>query len=354
MSFIGNLLLGLAALILFYLVTSFYSKPMPGGDAGVGYAWGIIILNLAFVVCMGIVAMIIGWKGGFEWVSATKSSRTLYVTISVLASLIFAGLAGLFKGESGHLAVPAKYLLPMSYLLIPVLMILISAILLNDNFRTSVPLAVYKWLSVFVAVVSFLGLSSLLLAQVASSAQNQAAMMKSRMNDEDENHVRILADIDSCDVMKSMGSILVFTGDNQPPKIQNAAVAKIKTNPEWEKEMLSYLDTDWAPEVFQFLASNPVDNPSIFEAPVQKGVFIQAKLFRERIRRCSHPSHFYASMFNWDTERVIRTVDKFQSKEIDYVPAMKELRASMDEPSELDKPKFNAATMLDKWIKEHS
>jgi hypothetical protein len=154
--------------------------------------------------------------------------------------------------------------------------------------------------------------------------------------------------------MKSMGSILVFTGDNQPPEIQNAAVAKIKTNPEWEQELLRYLDTYWAPDVFQFLASNDVDHPSIFEAPVQNGVLYMAGLFRERIRRCSHPSHFYPGMFNWDVERVIRTVDKFQSKEIDYVPAMKELRAAMDERSELDKPKFNGATMLDKWIKEHS
>lgn len=353
MGFIGNIFLGLAALILFYLVTSFYSKPMPGGDAGVGYAWGIIILNLGFVVSMGIVALIIGWKGGFEWVSATKSTRILYVTISVLATLIFAGLAGLFQGESRHLAGPARYLLPMSYLLIPVLMILIGIILVNDQFRAAVPRGVYKWPSVFVAVVSLLGVSSLILAQVVSSVKNNAAMIKSRINDEDENHVRILADIDSCDVMTSLGNILVFTGDNQPSKIQQAAVVKIKTNPEWEKELIRYLDTGYAPEVFQFLASNDVDHPSIFEAPVQQGVYYMANLFRERIRRCSHPSHFYESMFNWDTERVIRTVDKFQSPEIDYVPAMKELRASMDERSELDKPKFTAATMLDKWIKAH-
>jgi hypothetical protein len=144
---------------------------------------------------MGIVALIIGWKGGFEWVSATKSTRTLYVTISVLAALIFAGLAGLFKGESGHLAGPARFLLPMSYLLIPALMIAVGTILLNEPLRSSVPLAVYKWPSIFIAVVSLLGVSSLLLAQVMSSAKNQAAIMKSRNQDQDENHVRILADI---------------------------------------------------------------------------------------------------------------------------------------------------------------
>lgn len=41
MSFIGNVFLGIASLILYYLVTSFYSKPIPGGDAGVGYAFVI-------------------------------------------------------------------------------------------------------------------------------------------------------------------------------------------------------------------------------------------------------------------------------------------------------------------------
>jgi len=354
MSFIGNVFVGIAALILSYLVTSFYSRSMPGGDAGVGYALGIIILNLAFVICMGIVALIISGKGGFEWVSAIKSTRTLYVTISVLATLIFAGLAGLFKGESGHLAGPARYLLPMFYILIPILMMLISVILLNENIRSAIPLAIYKWPSAFVALVSLVGLSSLLVAQIAFSAKKQVAAIQYAASSADENHLRILAEIDTCDVLKNLGSILVFTGDNQPSEIQNAAVAKMKTNPEWKQELLGYLETDWAPEVFQFLASNPVDHPSIFEEPVRKGVLIQANLFRERIRRCSHPSHFYESMFNWDVERVIRTVDKFQSKEIDYVPAMKELRASMNEPSDLDKPEFSAAPMLDSWIMAHA
>lgn len=112
MSFIGNVLVGLAALILYYLVTAFYSKAMPGGDAGVGYAWGIIILNLAFVICMGIVALIIGAKGGFEWVSATKSTRTLYTTVSILAILIFAGLAGLLKEKAAILQVPPGFYFP--------------------------------------------------------------------------------------------------------------------------------------------------------------------------------------------------------------------------------------------------
>ena len=354
MSIIGNIILGIAALILFSLVNSFYNKPMPGGDAGVGYAWGIIILNMGFVICMGIVALIIAYKGGFEWVAATKSTRTFYVTVSVIAVLIFAGLSGLLIDESGHLSTPVRILVNVCYLLVPILMIVISAILLNPSLKDALPTAVYKWPSIFIAVISLVGLSSLLLAQIASSAKRQVAMITQNANDLNENDLRILAEIDTCDVINSVGSILIFTGDNQPAKIQNAAVAKIKTNPDWEKNLLTYFETDWAPDVFQFLASNDVDHPSLFEEPVRQGVLIQARLVRERIRRCSHPSHFYPGMFDWDIERVIRTVDKFQSKEVDYLPAMKELRAALEEPSDLDKPKFNSASLLDKWIKKHS
>ncbi len=353
MSIIGNIFLGIASLILFSLVTS-NSKPMPGGDAGVGYAWFIIMLNLGFVLCMGIVALVIGFKGGFEWVSVHKSTRILYVTVSVIAVLIFVGLCRFLQAEAGHYSALLKMLIKAGSLFVPFLMIFISVILLNDSLKASFPLAVYKWLSIFIVALSIVTLTTLLLGQFAGVAKRQAVLLGIRKSPRSANDDRILAQIDSCDVTTSLGSILVFSGDNQPAYIQNAAVAKIKTNPNWEKTLIEYFETDWAPDVFQFLASNDVDSPSLFEEPVQKGIYIQARLVRERIRRCSHPSHFYPGMFDWDIQRVIRTVDKFQSKEIDYLPAIKELRAALDEPSELDKPKFNSAKMLDKWIKGHS
>ncbi len=52
MNILGNIFLGIATLIIFYLTTAFYSRSIPGGDAGVGYAWGIIMLNLLTRACM--------------------------------------------------------------------------------------------------------------------------------------------------------------------------------------------------------------------------------------------------------------------------------------------------------------
>lgn len=77
--------------------------------------------------------------------------------------------------------------------------------------------------------------------------------------------MHILKEIDSCDVLTNMGFIFIFTGDNQPKKIQNAAVAKkIKTNPGDENKTTQVSRHDWAPDVFQFLASNDVDHPFHF------------------------------------------------------------------------------------------
>jgi hypothetical protein len=38
---------------------------------------------------------------------------------------------------------------------------------------------------------------------------------------------------------------------------------------------------------------------------------------------------------------------------VDYRPAMRELRAALDEPTDIEKTPFKCARQLDKWIQEH-
>lgn len=233
------------------------------------------------------------------------------------------------------------------------MLLLISAILLNDNLKTIIPLPFYKWSLIFVSALGTFGVASGLLSLVAENTRNSNARIQEIKTQEDENHLRILGEIDSCNVMVSIVPILVFTGDNQPPHIWHKAVAKIKENPNWQQELIKLLDTDRVGEAFQFLASNPVEDPTLFTEPVRKGVLKQAELLRLSIRQCSHTSHFYPEMFTWEIERVIRTIDRFKRKGTDYLPAMKELRASLDEPSEYKKIRFICIEALDRWIKEN-
>jgi hypothetical protein len=353
MTLIANILLVIATLLFFGIVSLVLGKA-PRGDGLMGYAWGMIILSLAFAVVMILVSLIIGAKGGFAWVAEKGSHRFWLVTIGLLGAVITTGLTGLFKFENGPVPGLIRAYSSFAPILIPLVLIGSGFILVNAGLKASVPLPVYKWPLILVSLLGITGVVSGIIGELSMSAKNRAARIESNKEFDRSNHDRMLSDIDSCDVMKNLVFILVFTGDNQDPEIREKAVAKVKTHPEWQQELIRLLQTDWAPEPFQFLASNDVDDPTLFLEPINTGLMIQAKLIRERIRRCSHPSHLYSSMFNWDVERILRTVDKYDGKGVDYLPAMNEVRAALDEPSDFDKPEFDCTSALDKWIKTHS
>jgi len=354
MSLLGNILLVIATNIFFGIVSLIFGKDPRGGDGLMGYAWGMIYLNLAFAVVMILASFIIGAKGGFEWVAKTSASRFWLVTIGLLGAVITTSLGGLFRFENGPVPFLIRSTSSFGPVLIPLVLIVSGFILLNSGLKATVPLPVYKWPLVFVSIFGVVGVASAIIGEIALTQRNRAAVMKDNKAFYDANDARILSEIDSCDVSKNLVFILVYTGDNQDPEIKNKAVAKVKTHPEWEQELIRLLQTDWAAEPLQFLAFNDVDHPVLFLEPVRLGVLNQARLMREGINRCSHPSHFYPGMFNWEVERVLRTVDRFGGQGVDYLPAVKEVRAALDEPSPFEKPEFNCLPALDAWIKKHA
>lgn len=278
----------------------------------------------------------------------------MLVALGLLSALITSGLGSFFRHEPGPVPLLIKSYSSFAPIVIPAVMIIAGFILINHTIQNAVPAVAYKWPLVLITILGITGTASAVVGFLQESSRNKIAVAEDRMQFEDSNHQRILAEIDTADVINKLVLILVFTGDNQPNDIRNAAVAKVKTNPQWENELIRLLQSDWAPEPFQFLASNDVEHPELFLEPVREGTLVQARLIRESIRRTSHPSNFYNGLFSWEVERVLRAVDKFKGKGIDYVPAVKELRAALDEPSDFEKPKFGCIKLLDDWIRKNS
>jgi hypothetical protein len=75
MAVIGNLLLLIAGIITFMLNVGALAKEPPRNDGAVGYGWALIYLNLALIAVMILATVIIGYKGGFDWVSEKRTSR---------------------------------------------------------------------------------------------------------------------------------------------------------------------------------------------------------------------------------------------------------------------------------------
>lgn len=332
-----------------------YGKTPPkGGDAVMGYAWTVIILNLLFLAGCILIASIIGWKGGFSWVASSPAKRFLIVSIGLLSAVITSALAGLFKYEvrNGSLSLNiATIVIPA---LLPLLLLIIAFVLNNDTVRISLPVALLNWSSVTILALGVAGVIISLGIWAKDFNRNQQAIAASEVKQYDENQQRMLKEIEDCDITKNSVFLYVFSDANQTAIVKEKAVAKIKSNPEWQEELVRRLENDWAPEAFTFLASNEVDSPALFKEALPKGIAIQAKLIRESIRKSSHPSHFYPGLFSWEVERVLRTADRFWKYDYNLLPAIKELRAALDEPSEYKTIQFAFIPDFDKWIKDHS
>jgi hypothetical protein len=354
MTFIGNILIIISTFIYLALVSALFGKEPPrGGDGVVGYYWGIIYLNVAFFVCMCMVTFIIGYKGGFTWISPGRLTRVVIISTGLLSAIITSALSGLFKYEKGPVPALLKFFSGFVPILIPLLLLVAAIILLNRPIQVSVPVAVYKWPLLIVFATGIVGVAAAAQGYIKDSVSKQQARVADMIKRQDDNHQRMLNDIDSCDVSKNIVFILVLTDANHDKEVKEKAVAKIKTNPLWQQELIVKLQNDWAPQVFTFLASNDVDDPKLFAAPVKEGILIQAKLIRESIRRSSHPSDFYPELFLWEIDRVLRTADKFSNMGVDYRSAVKELRAALDEPSDYKKPLLQCVPLLDEWVKQH-
>ena len=353
MTFIGNIFLLIATYIYFTLVSALFGKEPPRGDQAVGHAWGIIYMNIAFLVCMCIITLVIGYKGGFLWISPSKLTQLFLITVGLLATIITTALSSLFKYENDRVPALLKFFSGFVPIVIPLVLVLTAVILLNNNFRNAVPVAMYKWPLLAIYITGITGIISATVGFLKQNHHNKTVRIEEAIRRQEANHVRMLAEIDSCDVTKNMVFILVLTDANHDKEVKEKAVAKVKTNPCWQQELIERLQNGWAPQAFTFLASNDADEPSLFTEAVKAGVLIQAELIREGIRRCTHASHFYEGLFLWEIERVLRTVDKFNGMGTDYRPAVKQLRAALDESSRFDKQMLSCIPLLDEWLKKH-
>lgn len=352
MQIIGNILLVIAAIAFFSILPAQIGlEKSPGGDYAVGYAWALVFKTALFAISMLLLIIAIGSNGGFATLGANSTNRFLIVTgglLLIIASIMFVANV---RFAGWNIAKPVKMAIGLIPVMLQLLLLVAAFIFLNQK-KLASPLLI-KGISLALMGVAVAGI---LISFIGSQVVRQQAIKefyKDNPQGLDENEQRMMTEIDSCDLSKNMVFLFVFTDANQHKLVREKAVSKIKTNANWQQEIIARLQNDWAPEPFTFLASNKVDSPAIFLEPVRKGILVQAKLVREQIRNCSHPSNIYAGMFSWDLERVLRTVDRFDNMGVDYLPAMKELRSALDAPSRYDKIDFSIAPYFDKWIKKH-
>lgn len=345
MIFFGNVMLGIAAFIYSILVFSLYSKPAPGGDASVGYAYAVIYGNLFLLASFAAATVAIGASGGFQWVGANW--RFLKVTLGLLCIVLILGVSAMGQNEGP----PAlRSIFKFCALVLPVVVILAGAALLNEGIRERLPTNFAKWSLTGVAGMGALLVAGFLLQNTASSLSSVFRHLTRDPNELSDFDQGILQNIDKCDLQKDMIFLMVHTDRDRNPIIRERAVAKVKTRPDWQEELVRRLDTGWAEEVFTFLASNEVDDKTLFPDAIRKGILQQATIIRERIRESRS---FRGLGFDVAVRNVLTTVEKYEGMGVDYRPALQTLRDALNGPPESEEATAVGQRALDKWLAKH-
>ncbi len=350
-SLTGNICLAIAAIISVALISPFFQhKISTSNDQGAsGYMVIIVIfLSLLFLGLMSIVYIAINNQGGFDWVSTTGSVRFLILSIGLLSAVIIAAIGVMNRFMPFSSSDILQSLMKAVPVIIFVVLLVTGFILNNTGIREHVNLVFYKWPLFLVDGLSLAGvlfLAATTLFSGHSGVEDATRKYESAVSIKNDR----LAEIESSDVKENMVRLLEFTGGLYPQEVRDKASAKIKTNPDWQKELIDMLENDQALYAFNFLQSNDVADKNLFLQPVLTGALSVAGYIRHTIQGTS-PTAFDDGMFSDEVNRVLRTIEKFEGNGVDYLPAVREMRAALDEPVGGKKIKFDCRDTLDSWI----
>ncbi|RDB02251.1 hypothetical protein [Runella aurantiaca] len=348
MIFFGNLAL-LLTLILYFGLASMAGKPIPGGDRGMGHAIALLLLFAGFAIGLIVTTVIILIKGDFEWVSNTASLRNSLIGIGAASLLVMA-----FYSSMGPGAAPwvVRFIGKNRILWLIPFLLWSEFMMLNASLQAYVPNAVWQWALTSIVFISILCCVLMVGEWLVRIPINIVERGTARKAHNDTRRQEFLAQIERNNPNTEMVLILGFTTKYQDKAVREAALAKIKTNPQWQEYLVDRLQTPWAEEVFRFLADNDVEDKSLFAQPTQAGILMMVEKFKDSMER-THT--FHEGQFYWETEAVLKTLEKFKGLGVDYVPAVRKLRKALDTrlKSYQHAAKFRCIPVLDSWLKKN-
>lgn len=355
---IGNIFFGLTTLFYIGMALFNFSKPVLVGDRAMGYGLGLAFFGLGCAISSLLLTLNIAWKGGFDWVSPLGSTRTLLVIVGWLSFVVAAFFCAVLKWEwHGEFPQFIRWLaLSQAEIWLPLLMLVPCFLLLNAERQAGVsplaiqiPIKIGFWLSMALAL-------GLLFGWLRENAREQTANMERKIEEDNalqNQHLTFIAEQKPSDPIVN---ILALTGRFHDDIIRDSAVAKIKSHPHWEAELLELLENDYYyHHVYTFIDGNEVEHPKLFIGPLKRSIYRMAKEIENDITDSNNLQDWHFEHLG--IERLFRAIDEQFSMEgdADFRPAIQALRKALDteKPERFKTVRFNVTRVVDAWLKAH-
>lgn len=353
---LGNTLLILTSLCLFGLI-NITSSPMPGGDRGMGYGLMLFFCGVGFAIFSGLLAWNLSARGHFDWISEAGSQRGWLVFFgwAALAAATFFSAAFRNEWHAGEFPEFLRWFSKsLAVVWLPLLLLWPAFWLLNFR-QDVVPNFVQISMKTGFVLSILMGLG-LLFGMFRASAQNAANREADHKAQNDARHNEHLRRIAEQKLSDPILNILALTGRFHDAEVRDAAIAKVKSHPDWEAELIRLLnETEWQSEVYQFIDGNAVDHPELFVEPIKTSLRWTAAEIKRRIKNANNLQDWHMEHFS--IERCLRAIDEQFSKVpgADFRAEVRELLAALEtpKPERFQKVNFTLTPVVKAWLKKH-
>ena len=362
MQLLAYLVFGITALFFVGLTILTVAEPSGGGESSMGYGWAAIILSLGFALSSLLLLLILRSTGGFDWLVHPAGTRTALLVVFWLTMSITTFFGAILKLESGKedTVPPFLQVLAVSQpqLWVPFLWLMISLLSLHSVWLSTLSLGWVKlpfWLGFSMSTLFTAGL---VVVYIHDSIQLTTDQVATRINDETRWHQQRLTNIAAHKPEDSIVDLLSFTNQYQDEDVRQAALAKIKSHPDWEAQLLDLLAHQRGYKyVYLFLGSNPVAHPEAFIEPLNRSIEFLADDLKADIQgRETSLQHW--TFESYYIEHLLGALDiQFSGQIARFFPNVLKVQQALNTPqpySEGDKAvRFDVTAEVDGWLKTH-
>ena len=300
------------------------------GERLVGWGTMAFPLLAVYIVCSLLLTINIASAGGFNWLSATASSRNIIVGILWLGMAAGVAFCTMLRPEwhtdptTGWVR---SLMMPVYFgaTWLPLLMLVPYAILLNPAWRDSISPILYK-LPLFMGCI--LGFLILMAPKIVVS-------LGITVPQKDRTEMILNNTIKSIRAENSVKELLKYSLD-EDEQIRSEAAIKIKADPEWEGELIKILEQTgeyghhyfyW---VYLFLEDNNVEHPDRFIEPVNNTI---PALTAEAQRILKKSFLYTGDLNNLNIDGVCRVLgEQFNDSSSVFRPNMLKLQEALETP----------------------
>jgi len=348
MTILGNILLGFAFFLYLVPLQVLLRKPIViTGNDSVGVVL-FLFVTVPFWLTLFLSWCILFSRDRFDWLGGGRGWQFSVLFLTWLALTVVTSLAAMLRGDP-QVPWALRPLMPWGIYLLPLAAIIATLLMFNPSLGAAVP-ALATRLTLGLCGALALASSFGMIVQSIVSAQRKATAAIVRDAESQEINIRgIVAEVEVLDPIKDLGPLLRHAASSGFEAPRQLAQKKISAYPHLQEELALRLTNQWSVEALGYLELNDPPDAAALAVPVRTALESLTPWINRELERSTS---FWPETYYSETKMALAVADKFAPYGIDYVPAVRALRAAFDHPNARN-AKLEAPRLIDTWLAKY-